>query len=143
VASRSTIDAALILLRRKGRRPLASGFDPGAAPFPGRSRDLTVRDIGPFLLLTFAMSWGLVALMIAWPERVEALLGEIGLTNPAYLLAVWAPAVVAFALILRRSGGAGLHRQFVRCCWSAFSCWSSGQSRNSAGVPRFCPSFSG
>lgn len=84
--------------------------DAEVAPIPGRDRDLTVGDIGPFLLLTFALSWGLIALLIAWPEKVEAVLGEIGVTNPAYLLAVWAPALVAFGLILRRSGGAGLRR---------------------------------
>ena len=77
---------------------MTAGFDAEVSPIPDRSRDLTVDDIVPFLLLTFALSWGLVALMIAWPERVEAILGEIGLTNPAYLLAVWAPAPVAFAL---------------------------------------------
>lgn len=82
----------------------------GAAAVPGHPGDLTVGNIGPFLLLTFALSWGLIALLIAWPERVESMLGEIGLTNPAYLFAVWAPAVVAFGLILHHDGRAGLRR---------------------------------
>lgn len=83
---------------------------PGASPGRGLRGDLTVGDIAPFLLLTFALTWGLVALMIGWPERVEAVLGEMGVTNPAYLLAVWSPALAAFGLILRRSGVAGLRR---------------------------------
>ena len=48
--------------------------------------------------------------MIGWPERVESLLGELGVTNPAYLIAVWAPALVAFGLVLRRSSHSGLRR---------------------------------
>jgi uncharacterized protein len=98
------------LFRWGGNGLLTTRCDTEALPAPDRRRDLKVRDIGPFILLTFALSWGLIAVMIAWPETVEAILGEIGLSNPAYLIAVWAPAPVAFALILRRSGGAGLRR---------------------------------
>jgi uncharacterized protein len=94
--------------------PLTTVSDTEVDPIPDRSLDLTVGDIIPFLVLTFALSWGLIALMIAWPETVEAILGEMGLTNPAYLLAVWAPGLVAFALILRRSGSAGLRRYMGR-----------------------------
>lgn len=72
--------------------------------------DLTARYIVPLVLLTFALTWGLVAIMIVWPERVEAILGEMGVTNPAYLLGVWAPALVAFGLILYRTGPSGLRR---------------------------------
>ncbi len=82
----------------------------GTSPGRGRRGDLTVGDIGPFLLLTFALSWGLIALMIGWPEKVEAVLGEMGVTNPAYLLAVWSPSLVAFGLILHHTGCAGLRR---------------------------------
>lgn len=79
-----------------------------------RGGDLRVGDIGPFLLITFALTWGLVGLMIAWPERMEAILGEMGVTNPGYLLAVWSPALAAFGLIMYRSGGAGLGRFLSR-----------------------------
>jgi len=86
---------------------------PGA-PVRERDADLRVADVGPFLLFTFALTWGLVWLMISWPERMEAVFGEMGVTSPGYLLAVWSPALVAFGLILYRSGRARLWRFLSR-----------------------------
>lgn len=86
----------------------------GAVSVQDRNGDLTVADIGPFVLFTFTLSWGLIWLMIVWPERMEAVLGEMGVTNPGYLLAVWSPALVAFGLILYRTGRAGLRRFLLR-----------------------------
>ena len=72
--------------------------------------DLKSGDIVVFLALTFTLSWGLFLLMVVWPERLEALLGDMGVTNPAYVIAVWSPAIIAFLFILRRCGRTGVRR---------------------------------
>lgn len=80
----------------------------------GRHADLTVGAIPPFLALAFGLSWAMLALMITRPEAVAAIFGPLGVTNPLYILAVWAPALAAFALILMRCGAAGLRRFLSR-----------------------------
>jgi membrane protease YdiL (CAAX protease family) len=72
--------------------------------------DLPTGAILPFLLLSFGLSWALLALMVARPAAVEALSGPLGVTNPLYILAVWAPALAAAGLILMHSGPGGLRR---------------------------------
>ncbi len=72
--------------------------------------DLKTADVGPFLVLSFALTWGLVMLVLVWPEQLEAILGEMGVTNPGYMVAVWSPAIMAFGFILLRCGRAGLVR---------------------------------
>lgn len=77
---------------------------------PQAARDIATRAVIPFVLLTFGITWGLMALMIFNGDQMESLFGELGVTHPAYVLAVWSPAVVAFTLVLRHAGTGGLQR---------------------------------
>lgn len=81
-----------------------------ADPLPRALPDLRVGALAVFVLLTFGITWTLVLLMIRAPELIESIAGPAGVTNPFYLLAVWAPAIAALTLILRRGGLAGLRR---------------------------------
>ncbi len=76
--------------------------------------DITTRNIIPFLLLTFGISWGCTWLLMSPPQGMPALLSAQGVTNPLYIIAVWSPGLVAFALIVRRTGFGGLRRYFGR-----------------------------
>jgi len=58
----------------------------------------------PFTLITFAVSWGILGLYIFFPETASGWLGEITGKNPAFVLAVWAPAFAAFAVVLYFGG---------------------------------------
>lgn len=78
------------------------------------TRDITTSQIAPFIILTFGVSWGIMLVLLFGPHLVPAFLGPMGVTNPVYLLAVWAPALAAMALILWQIGGAGLRRYFGR-----------------------------
>ncbi len=80
---------------------------PGA---PQAAKDIATRAVIPFVLLTFGITWGLMALMIFKSDLMESLFGELGVTHPVYILAVWSPAVAAFTLVLRRAGTGGLRR---------------------------------
>lgn len=81
----------------------------------------------PFVLMTFAITWGIVAFYIIWPDTAAAWFGEISGTHPAFILATWAPAFAAFAVVLAHGGVVGA-RAFLsrlalwRCSigWAAF-----------------------
>ena len=79
-----------------------------------RQDAITTRMIIPFVLLTFGLTWGVVLVLLFAPNVVASFLGPMGVTNPVYILAVWAPALVAIALILWRVGWVGLRRYFGR-----------------------------
>jgi len=75
---------------------------------------MTVRSVRTFFLLTFALTWGLVAVLIAFPDQVEAAFGEMGYTNPAFILAVYAPGIVGVSMVWRHYGLSGLRSFFRR-----------------------------
>ncbi|MGD2061040.1 MAG: type II CAAX endopeptidase family protein [Acidimicrobiia bacterium] len=72
------------------------------------------RGLGLFFALTFALTWGIAAILVLAPDAVERLFGPIGLTNPLYLLAVYAPAISGVVVAWRRLGRSGLKGYFAR-----------------------------
>jgi uncharacterized protein len=75
----------------------------------GRSRrPMSFRTLWPFLAITFGLTWGLGMLLLPFGEQIEALFGELGPTNPVYLLMVYSPAVAALILVGRQHGLAGI-----------------------------------
>lgn len=69
--------------------------------------------LAPFLLITFALAWGILGLFILLPDSMAALFGELTGRHPLFFLAVYAPAIAALALVAYRSGAGGL-RRFLR-----------------------------
>lgn len=83
---------------------------------------LPFRSMALFLLLTFGIAWGILAAFIFFPETMVGLFGKITGEHPLFYLAVWAPAISAFVVILRWSGLEGLRRHLGRallwrCAW--------------------------
>jgi uncharacterized protein len=81
---------------------------------PESREGLTARSVRPFFAITFALSWGIAALLVAIPERIEAIFGEMGYTNPAFVLAVYAPGITAVLMVGRTYGLTGLGRFLSR-----------------------------
>lgn len=61
-----------------------------------------------FVAVTFAITWGIVAIYIVAPDWASARFGEITGSHPFFFLATWAPAISAFGLVLLYGGTAGL-----------------------------------
>jgi membrane protease YdiL (CAAX protease family) len=76
-----------------------------------RSRE---RGLGLFFTLTFALTWGIAAILIIAPDAVERLFGPIGLSNPLYLLAVYSPAISGLVVVWKRLGRSGLRGFLAR-----------------------------
>ena len=64
--------------------------------------------IVPFLVITFIISWGILALYIFLSEPMTRLFGQLSGNHPLFFLAVWAPVISAFIIISFKTGFDGL-----------------------------------
>lgn len=93
----------------------------GAPPLDG---DVPTRSLPPFLILTFLMAWGFIALLVVMPAPLERVLGPPRSSHPFFVLAVWAPALVALALVRRTAGRGAVRRYLSRLLlWRAPAGW--------------------
>uniref|UniRef100_B0T347 Abortive infection protein n=1 Tax=Caulobacter sp. (strain K31) TaxID=366602 RepID=B0T347_CAUSK len=71
----------------------------------------------PFLLLTFAISWGIGGAWLAFPEPLTTAFGPFAYATPAYYVAAWAPTLAAVILTFAARGLTGVYallRRLVR-----------------------------
>lgn len=64
-----------------------------------------MRDLRPFLVLTFALSWGVGGAYLA-ARALAPQLAPLGPVHPVFLLINCAPSLAAFVLAMRQPGGA-------------------------------------
>jgi uncharacterized protein len=81
---------------------------------PTTRRGMSFRTLGPFLALTFGLTWGLAALMLLFMDQITAIFGEMSSKNPLFILAVYSPALSAVLLVWRHYGLRGLGSYFRR-----------------------------
>ena len=94
-----------------------------AGAYLGRFR-MPSRAVAAFVLLTFAITWGLVGIYILRPAWAAATFGEISGAHPFFFVATWAPAIAAFALVLVYGGLAGLRAFLSRLLlWRCSAGW--------------------
>ena len=78
------------------KRSTHPGHDRAAAT---RHGPLTTRSVRSFFLGTFALSWSVGTLLVAFPDQVEAMFGAMGYTNPAFILLVYSPGFVGMFMV--------------------------------------------
>jgi membrane protease YdiL (CAAX protease family) len=89
----------------------------------------------PFLLISFGLAWGILALYIFLPDAMAALFGKISGEHPLFFLAVWSPGIAAVLLVILRGGAEGLRRYLSRLLlWRCSRAW---QIFLLAGIPLF------
>jgi membrane protease YdiL (CAAX protease family) len=77
-----------------------------------------------FLALTFGLTWGIGAVAAIFPDQMTAIFGEMGYTNPLFILMVYSPAFAGLFLVWRHHGLAGLGRFFRRLTlWRMPAAW--------------------
>ncbi len=78
----------------------------------------------PYLLMTFALAWGILGLFIVLPDQMAGLFGELTGNHPLFFLAVYSPAISAIIVIACSSGLGGLRRFFGRLLlWRCSAAW--------------------
>src|ERR1043165_2410856 len=78
------------------------------------ARGLTFPPVPAFFLRTFVLSWGTMSLYMLFQARFDAVFGEMGYTNPVYILAVYAPGLTGVFMVWRHYGLKGLASFFRR-----------------------------
>lgn len=85
---------------------------------------LPLLSLVPFLLITFVIAWGILGLYIFLPDQMAGLFGQLTGQHPLFFLAVWAPAVAAFIVVLYHTGVSGLARFLSRfLLWRCSPWW--------------------
>jgi len=85
---------------------------------------MTSKTLGVFLALTFGLTWGLSALLFLFYDQIIAIFGEISMTNPLFILAVYAPGIAGVFLVWWYYGLKGLGSFFRRLTlWRAPAGW--------------------
>ena len=63
-------------------------------------------------------------MLMLFPDQIESVFGKLSAKNPLFILAVYAPAISAFILVIRNAGLAGLRRYLSRLLlWRVHWAW--------------------
>lgn len=90
----------------------------------GDSAQIPFNAIVPFLLIAFGLAWGILALFIFLPDQMTSLFGELTGQHPLFFLAVYAPAIAAFIVVIYYHGADGLRRYLARLLlWRCSPAW--------------------
>ncbi len=89
-----------------------------------RSREVPLRSLAPFLVITFGLAWGILGLFIFFSDRMTAIFGPLSGQHPLFFLCVYAPAIAAFIIVARYGGLSGLRRFLSRLLlWRCSPAW--------------------
>jgi hypothetical protein len=85
-------------------------------PNPSKQNPAAIdtKALAPFMILTFALTWGLAALFFLFTDQITAIFGEASLSNPLVILAVYSPGLAGIIVAWRYYGYKGLGRYFQR-----------------------------
>jgi uncharacterized protein len=85
---------------------------------------MTFRTLVAFFALAFGLGWVSGGLMVVFNTQIEAIFGEIGYTNPVFILLVYSRAIAGVYLVWRHYGTKGLRSFFRRfTLWRMPAAW--------------------
>ena len=72
------------------------------------------RPLLAYFAITFGLTWGLGACFFLFPAQLTAVFGKVSVTNPLFILAVYAPTISAIVVTSFIDGAAGIRRLLAR-----------------------------
>ena len=69
---------------------------------------VSTKSLVPFLAISFGLTWGIVAMVILFYEQMIALFGDMRMSNPLFILAVYSPGIAGLFLVWWHYGLKGL-----------------------------------
>jgi len=90
----------------------------GSTTVTKEKKEINVYSLLPFLLVTFLTAWSILFLYIFFPEQMAKAFGQLSGNHPLFFLAVYAPAIAAFTIIIAKTGTSGLRlylKRFLLC----------------------------
>jgi membrane protease YdiL (CAAX protease family) len=90
-----------------------------------RTRRRGAWELAAFFALAFAITWGISAALVAFPEQARTIIRPAGQLNRSWpiVVAVWAPALSAVVVSLAFDGWAGLRELAARALRPASIIW--------------------
>jgi len=83
-----------------------------------------VKSLALFLGLTFGLTWGIALLLVLFPDQIFRLFGELSMSHPLFILAVYSPGIAGLLVVTRHAGAAGLSGFLKRLAlWRASGYW--------------------
>jgi uncharacterized protein len=98
----------------KASMRVVAGGRSGSTTTSAEPRGMGGRTLVAFFAIAFGLSWGLMALYMLFPDQITAVFGEVGYSNPLFILAVYAPAIAGISLVWLNYGFKGLLSFFKR-----------------------------
>jgi len=96
------------------------------APSVTPDNALPMRSLGLFLVITFGLAWGILALFIFLPDTMTRLVGPLSGNHPLFFLAVYSPAIAALIVIFRHAGIESVRRYLTRLAlWECPGAWAA------------------
>ena len=83
----------------------------------------TNKMLKPFLIMAFGLTWGLAALLFVAYDQIVAIFGEVSMSNPLFILAVYAPLIASTIMVWKTFGFKNLGRFFQRATLVRTSLW--------------------
>ena len=83
----------------------------------------TDKMLKPFLIMAFGLTWGLAALLFVAYDQIVAIFGEVTMSNPLFILAVYAPLIASTIMVWKTYGFKNLGRFFRRATLVRTSLW--------------------
>jgi membrane protease YdiL (CAAX protease family) len=95
---------------------------PGAAD---RTRRRAVWDLAAYVALTFTITWGISAILLTFPQQVQAIIGPAQKLKTSWpiFVAVWAPTISAVVVSLAFGGLTSLRALAARAVRPASAVW--------------------
>lgn len=84
---------------------------------------MKTKTIYPFLAISFGITWGLVALLFIAYDQITAIFGEVSMSNPLFILAVYSPMIASMIMVSAKLGFRSLGSFFRRITLSKTSVW--------------------
>jgi len=95
-----------------------------AASKSADARLVSLATLIPFLIITFGLAWGILALYIFLPEPMAGAFGELTGQHPLFYLATYAPAIAALVIVSVKGRWDGTRRFLSRLLlWRASMAW--------------------
>lgn len=91
---------------------------------PAGSYPIPFVSLLPFLIATFCLAWGILALYIFLPDQMTGMFGQLTGNHPLFFLAVYSPAIASFIVIIYYTGIGGLRHYLKRLLlWRCSLLW--------------------
>jgi membrane protease YdiL (CAAX protease family) len=84
---------------------------------------MNTKTLYPFLAITFGLTWGLVALLFVAYDQITAIFGEVSMSNPLFILAVYSPMIASMIMVWYTLGFRNLGSFFRRITLVRTSVW--------------------